>query len=288
MKLKYIGTYFLTAVAGGLVALFLQNSIQDSSVNQQSKKEQNNMIPVQLPADFEPDNLDFRKAANNTVHTVVHVKTTRERDKKDVVTPYEFFFGENQQQKKPSPAVGFGSGVIVSKDGYIATNFHVIRGADRIDVTLNDQRSYEAKVKSKDPNTDVAILKIEETNLPYIELGNSNELIVGDWVLAIGNPFGLSSSVTAGIISAKERNLGVLREGEMPVESFLQTDAAVNVGNSGGALVNLRGELIGIPTLIISPTQTNTGTAFAVPSNILKRVKNDIIKFELIKITFHL
>lgn len=279
MKIKYIATYFLTALAGGLVAVFLQNSIKNSSGNTHPTNEQQNAIPAQLPADFEPDNLDFRKAANRTVHAVVHVKTTRERDKEEVTTPYEFFFGENPQQKEPSPAVGFGSGVIVSKDGYIVTNNHVIRKADKIEVTLNDQRSYQANVKGKDPNTDIAVLKIEETNLPYLELGNSNEVIIGDWVLAVGNPFGLTSSVTAGIISAKERNLGVLQQGEMPVESFLQTDAAVNVGNSGGALVNLRGELIGIPTLIISPTKTNIGTAFAVPSNILKRVKDDIIEY---------
>ncbi len=279
MKIKYIATYFLTALAGGLVAVFLQNSIQNSSENTHPTNEQQNAIPAQLPADFEPDNLDFRKAANRTVHAVVHVKTTRERDKKEVTSPYEFFFEENPQQKEPSPAVGFGSGVIISKDGYIVTNNHVIRKADKIEVTLNDQRSYQANVKGKDPNTDIAVLKIEETNLPYLELGNSNEVIIGDWVLAVGNPFGLTSSVTAGIISAKERNLGVLQQGEMPVESFLQTDAAVNVGNSGGALVNLRGELIGIPTLIISPNQTNIGTAFAVPSNILKRVKDDIIEY---------
>ncbi|MFW5820537.1 MAG: Do family serine endopeptidase [Bacteroidota bacterium] len=279
MKLKQIGSYFIMAVAGGVVALLLQNAVQNSPESNRPDNGQNNMIPAQLPADFEPDNLDFRKAANHTVHAVVHVKTTRERDKKDVVTPYEFFFGQNPDQKEPSPAVGFGSGVIVSKDGYIATNYHVIRGADKIEVTLNDQRSYQAEVMGKDPNTDIALLQIDESNLPYLDLGNSNDLILGDWVLAVGNPFGLTSSVTAGIISAKERNLGVLQESEMPVESFLQTDAAVNVGNSGGALVNLKGELIGIPTLIISPTQTNIGTAFAVPSNILKRVKNDIIEF---------
>ncbi len=278
MKLINIGTYFLTALAGGIIAVLIHSGMEDHSNNNMNSK-RDLAVPAQLPADFDPDNLDFRHAAQHTVHGVVHVKTTRERDERKL-SPFEFFFGPEQNRKEdPQPAVGFGSGVIVSQDGYIVTNFHVIRGADEIEVTLNDQRSYSAEVQGKDQNTDIALLKIDETNLPYLELGDSEETILGDWVLAVGNPFGLTSSVTAGIISAKERSLGVLRESEMPIESFLQTDAAVNVGNSGGALVNLRGELIGIPTLILSPTQTNIGTAFAVPSSIVKRVKDDILEF---------
>jgi len=282
MKLINIVTYLLVALAGGVIAVLIRSGMEDGPDNNPNNVNNELSIPAQLPADFEPNNLDFRKAARHTVHSVVHVKTTREREEKSL-SPMEFFFGPRQKEGEPQPVVGFGSGVIIDKDGYIVTNYHVIRGADKIEVTLNDQRSFTAEVQGEDPNTDIALLKIDATNLPYLELGNSEEALLGDWVLAVGNPFGLTSSVTAGIISAKERSLGVLRESEMPIESFLQTDAAINVGNSGGALVNLKGELIGIPTLIISPTQTNIGTAFAVPSSIVKRVKNDIIEYGEVK-----
>ena len=282
MKLINIVTYLLVALAGGVIAVLIRSGMDDSPDNNPDNVNTELSIPAQLPADFEPNNLDFRKAARHTVHGVVHVKTTREREEKSM-SPLEFFFGPQQKEGDPQPVVGFGSGVIIDKDGYIVTNYHVIRGADKIEVTLNDQRSFTAEVQGEDPNTDIALLKIDASNLPYLELGNSEEALLGDWVLAVGNPFGLTSSVTSGIISAKERSLGVLRESEMPIESFLQTDAAINVGNSGGALVNLKGELIGIPTLIISPTQTNIGTAFAVPSSIVKRVKDDILEYGEVK-----
>ena len=240
--------------------------------NLPEKSQQINMIE-----DSNPGNPDFIYAANQTINGVVHVKTIRERDAG--MSPLEFFFGPREEEREPEPDEGIGSGVIITDDGYIVTNHHVIAGADEIEVTLHDQRTYIAEVIGSDPNTDIAVLKINETGLDYINIGNSDDLEVGEWVLAVGNPFGLTSSVTAGIISAKERSLGVLQEGEMPIESFLQTDAAVNVGNSGGALVNLSGELVGIPTLIISPTGTDIGTAFAVPSSIVRRVKEDLIEY---------
>lgn len=225
------------------------------------------------------DNSDFTYAAEKTIYGVVHVKTLREREKREIRNPFEFFFGPRERDEDPEPEVAFGSGVIVSENGYIVTNAHVIKGADDIEVTLNDQRTFNAELLGSDPNTDIAVIKIDAKDLPYISFGSSKNLRIGEWVLAVGNPFGLTSSVTAGIISAKERTLGVLREGDMPVESFLQTDAAVNVGNSGGALVNLKGELVGIPTLIISPTRTHIGTAFAVPSSIVEKIKDDIIEY---------
>ncbi|MFO7924514.1 MAG: trypsin-like peptidase domain-containing protein [Bacteroidales bacterium] len=225
------------------------------------------------------DNTDFTYAAEKTIYGVVHVKTLREREKREIRNPFEFFFGPRERDEDPEPEVAFGSGVIVSENGYIVTNAHVIKGADDIEVTLNDQQTFNAELLGSDPNTDIAVIKIDAKNLPYISFGSSKNLRIGEWVLAVGNPFGLTSSVTAGIISAKERTLGVLREGDMPVESFLQTDAAVNVGNSGGALVNLKGELVGIPTLIISPTRTHIGTAFAVPSSIVEKIKDDIIEY---------
>ncbi len=226
-----------------------------------------------------PIELDFREAANKAINGVVHVRTVRERDEMPGILEHFFSPRDEEMEPEPEPEEGLGSGVIITGDGYIVTNYHVISEADEIEVTLHDQRRYTARMVGSDPNTDIALLKIEENNLPYIEFGNSGDLEIGEWVLAVGNPFGLTSSVTAGIISAKERTLGVLQEGDMPLESFLQTDAAINVGNSGGALVNLDGELVGVPTLIISPTRTHIGTAFAVPVAIVERVAGDIMEY---------
>ncbi len=279
MNLKKTGINLIIVMAIWIIAGFTFSIINRLSHGNVTSQYVNQDWQANLPDKPDPGSLNFTYAAERTVHGVVHVKTIREREIRQIRDPFEFFFGPREREEDPEPEIGFGSGVIVTEDGYIVTNAHVIRGADEIEVTLNDQRSFNAEVKGTDPNTDIAMLKIEETNLPYISFGSSDDLKVGEWVLAIGNPFGLTSSVTAGIISAKERTLGVLREGEMPLESFLQTDAAVNVGNSGGALVNLRGELLGVPTLIISPTRTHIGTAFAVPSSIVKRVKDDIIEF---------
>ncbi len=279
MKKTNIGVNFSIAFVAALLAIFAYVIFFD-----QSPEKTANGQNQQMDADF-PENMDasttmnFKGVAQKTVYGVVHVKTMREQQDQQMQNPLEFFFGPGPRQENQEPSVAFGSGVIVSEDGYIITNNHVIEDADDIEVTLNDQRTFQAELEGADPNTDIALLKIEQENLPYLDFGDSDILSVGEWVLAVGNPFGLTSSVTAGIISAKERTLGVLQGSDMPIESFLQTDAAINVGNSGGALVNLRGQLIGVPTLIISPTRTNIGTGFAVPSSIVERVKEDIIEF---------
>lgn len=228
--------------------------------------------------------LDFTYAADKTVHAVVHVKTTSVQNVTSGGTFYDFFFGERNFQEKPQPVSGFGSGVIISADGYIITNNHVIDEADKVEVTLNNKHTYTAKVIGRDPDSDIAVLKIDESNLQYITYGNSDDIKVGEWVLAVGNPYNLTSTVTAGIVSAKARNLNILsdrndKRGNYAIESFIQTDAAVNPGNSGGALVNTKGELIGINTAIASPTGSYIGNSFAIPVSIVKKVASDIIEY---------
>jgi len=229
---------------------------------------------------------DFTVAAELTVHAVVHVRTkTPVRQSQMNGFPndpfFQFFFGQPQQQnqsKEVPMQEASGSGVIITNDGYIVTNNHVIDQSSDIEVTLNDKRTFKAKVVGADPNTDIALLKIDAKDLPVIIFGNSDSLKVGEWVLAVGNPFNLTSTVTAGIVSAKGRNINIL-DGNMKIESFIQTDAAVNPGNSGGALVNTKGELVGINTAIASQTGTYAGYAFAVPSSIVQKVVSDIRKF---------
>lgn len=218
----------------------------------------------------------FAEIAQRAIHAVVHVNT--EYEVESYYDPYAEMFGRRQQNQK---ARGAGSGVIIGSDGYIVTNNHVIDGADNIYITTNDNKTYKAEVIGSDPATDIALLKIDETNLPTIEFGNSDQAQVGEWVLAVGNPFNLTSTVTAGIISAKSRNINLLRadQNTFPIESFIQTDAAVNPGNSGGALINTSGQLIGINTAIASRTGSYTGYSFAVPSSIVQKVTNDILEF---------
>ena len=238
---------------------------------------------------------DFTVAADLTVHAVVHVKTKAPRSRSSQQDffgdPFfDFFFGPQQRQQqepeqKPEEAqpLGAGSGVIISNDGYIVTNNHVIDGATEIEVTLNDKRSFKAKLIGTDTSTDIALLKIDGSNLPNIPFGNSDDLKVGEWVLAVGNPFNLTSTVTAGIVSAKARNIGIIgtnrygqRTNNLSIESFIQTDAAINPGNSGGALVNTKGELVGINTAIASQTGSYAGYGFAVPSSIVQKVVTDL------------
>lgn len=219
--------------------------------------------------------VDLRMAAQKAVPAVVNVNTVQ-MGKAYYGNPFDFWFGGVQPQVREVPrSLGIGSGVIITEDGYIVTNHHVIAGSDRILVTLNDKREFEAKVIGTDPNTDIALLKIEASGLQPIEYGNSDEVTLGEWVLAVGNPYNLTSTVTAGIISAKARALG----GKMNLESFLQTDAAVNPGNSGGALVNAKGELIGINTAIQSPTGSYSGYSFAVPVNVARKVVGDLKEY---------
>ena len=216
---------------------------------------------------------DFTVAAENTVHAVVHVKNTAVKTQ---VNPWaEQYYGRGQGTKKYEQ-VGTGSGVIISADGYIVTNNHVIDGASELEITLNNKKKYKAVLVGSDTANDIALLKIEaNTNFPYVPFANSDNIKIGEWVLAVGNPYNLTSTVTAGIVSAKGRDL----EGNRNIESFIQTDAAVNPGNSGGALVNGRGELIGINTAISTKTGSFIGYSFAVPSNIAKKIIDDILEF---------
>ncbi len=248
---------------------------------------------------------DFTKAAESTINGVVSIKsfaTPRSRYGNNsrggggfefFNDPFfEYFFGgtprNRQEPRDQTPEdkdeqqqqLGLGSGVIISQDGYIVTNNHVIDGAERLEVTLNDNRSFNAKVIGTDPTTDLALIKIEENNLPVIPIGNSDNLKVGEWVLAVGNPFGFTSTVTTGIVSAKARSIASAAHSRpMGIESYIQTDAAVNPGNSGGALVNLNGELIGINTAIYSQTGNYAGYSFAIPTSIVTKVVNDLQKF---------
>ena len=215
---------------------------------------------------------DFTSAAEKTVNAVVHVKNTSMADD-NLPSIYRYWYGDEELPER----IGTGSGVIVSPDGYIITNYHVIENNSTIEITTNDNKTYDAKVIGTDPDTDIAILKINaDEKLPYVYFGNSDATRIGEWVLAVGNPFNLNSTVTAGIISAKSRDLN---KRDRKNESYIQTDAAVNKGNSGGALVNTNGELIGINTAISSMTGGYVGYSFAVPSNVARKVFEDIIEY---------
>lgn len=245
-----------------------------------------------------PEGLNFIYAANKVRPTVVHIKTTyggNAAQGEDFggggASPFDDlfkdYFGDggggrsNPHRMNPMPSKASGSGVILSQDGYIITNNHVIEDAEKIEVVLEDKRRFFAKVIGTDPSTDLALIKIEEKNLPYISFGNSDNLQVGEWVLAIGNPFNLTSTVTAGIVSALSRNIDIIRrEDGTGIEAFIQTDAAVNPGNSGGALVDLKGNLVGINTAILGGfSGSYTGYSFAVPSVLAKKVMDDLLKF---------
>lgn len=219
----------------------------------------------------------FTNAAEQSTPAVVHITATQQvQARSQTYDPFLEFFGDDFfGRRAPQEQQGFGSGVILSADGYIVTNNHVIDGATEIEVTLNDKRSLKAKLVGTDPNTDIALLKVQEENLPFLKFGHSDNAKVGEWVLAVGNPFNLASTVTAGIISAKGRNLNILK-GRSAIKSFIQTDAAVNPGNSGGALVNLQGELIGINTAIATPTGSYAGYSFAVPAELAQKIVRDL------------
>jgi Do/DeqQ family serine protease len=237
------------------------------------------------------ENTDFTLAAAQSVNAVVHIKSVAKPNQREnnrrYFDPFEFFFGQSPQYQM-QPRVGFGSGVIISTDGYIVTNNHVIEGANEIEVTANDDQTYTAKLIGGDEATDIALLKIEGKNFPVIPFGDSDALKVGEWVLAVGNPFNLTSTVTAGIVSAKGR--GSVFTGDRygnraqdKVESFIQTDAAVNPGNSGGALVNTKGELVGINTAIYSETGNYVGYSFAVPISLVRKVVSDVKEYGVVQ-----
>lgn len=270
--MRKFGSLFLMSLLSGATTLgayklFVENNSPSSKLS--IANESSYLRNVSLGA----ENIDFTAAAENAVHTVVHVKNKTVYNVPS--DPFmEFFYGYrggSQQQTQ----VGTGSGVIISKDGYIVTNNHVIQNATELEVTLNNNKTYKAKLIGTDSKMDIALLKIDaKEDLPSATFGNSENIKVGEWVLAVGNPYNLTSTVTAGIVSAKARDLS-----NQGIQSFIQTDAAVNPGNSGGALVNTRGELIGINTMISSPTGSYTGYSFAVPSNLARKIVEDLMEF---------
>ncbi len=284
---KYTG-FFLIAVLGGLISLGGYTLLQKNTGKMQGVPQQ--AAPVQLASmtGMATSYPDFTAAASISVHAVVHVKTeyARKNSMYDNFFNFHDFFGDSQFGQQ-GPLQGAGSGVIISPDGYIVTNNHVVQDATKIEVVLNDKRSYEGTVIGTDASTDLAVIKIKESNLPFLTYGNSDELQIGEWVLAVGNPFNLTSTVTAGIVSAKARNINILGTPDgTSIESFIQTDAAVNRGNSGGALVNTRGELVGINAAIASGNGFYAGYSFAIPVNIVKKVVGDLIDYREVQRAF--
>lgn len=274
---------FLAAVFGSLITLGVYAFFFDKEESV-IRVEHSNSAPV-ASTKYNGDTplLDFTVAAERSMPAVVHIKSTSvgrgSQPSAGIPDLFREFFGDpNSQGGQPRPQVGSGSGVILTSDGYIVTNNHVIDRADDIEVILNDNRTFKAKIVGTDPSTDLALIQIDAEDLSPITVANSDEVKVGQWVLAVGNPFSLNSTATAGIVSAKARNINILRD-QAAIESFIQTDAAVNPGNSGGALVNLNGELVGINTAIASPTGAYSGYAFAVPSNLMRKVIKDLMDY---------
>jgi Do/DeqQ family serine protease len=278
-KRNFILVIFLASLVSAIIAiagfsLFFNNEPAYDSIEERQNLKYKN---IRLDPDIDiPEGLNFIYAASLVTPGVVHIKTIKDGGSSRYQNPFEEFF--NMPRRMPQQEAA-GSGVIISDDGYIVTNYHVVEGATEIEVTLDDNRKFDAKLIGEDPTTDLALLKIDDTNLIFIKYGDSDNVQVGEWVLAVGNPFELNSTVTAGIVSAKARNINILRSREYGIESFIQTDAVVNPGNSGGALVNLRGELIGINTAIASPTGSYTGYSFAVPVSLVKKVMDDLLEF---------
>ena len=272
-----ISLTFLLVIAGAFVGVWAYSTFFDKPQVVTVKEEQAAQF-VNYPADSEQQLPDLTFAAEKSIHAVVHIatKSVRTGQWSSGNPLLDEFFGLQRQQ--PQVRQGFGSGVIMSKDGYIITNNHVIEDAQEIKVILNDKREFDARLVGTDPSTDIALLKVDAEDLPYLTYGNSDNLKLGEWVLAVGNPFNLTSTVTAGIISSQGRNLGINQD-QYRIESFIQTDAAVNPGNSGGALVNQQGNLVGINTAIASRTGSYSGYSFAVPVSIVKKVVNDLKEF---------
>jgi Do/DeqQ family serine protease len=267
----------LAAFGGGIVALASFRAFDNA--NHRTSLEPGRTLPVQQTSYASGGGItgpDFVDAAAKSVHAVVHIKTEYQQKSTTYDNFFNNFFGYDNRGARPYVATG--SGVILTKDGYIVTNNHVVQDADYIEVTLNDKRSFEAKIIGTDPSTDIALIKVTGNELPFVTFANSDNVKVGEWVLAVGNPFNLTSTVTAGIVSAKARNINILGK-ENSIESFIQTDAVVNPGNSGGALVNVSGDLIGINAAIASNTGSYAGYSFAIPSNIAKKVVEDLMQY---------
>lgn len=312
--MKKLGLTLLTALVGGLIAVGgykLFESKQESKMSFEERQQlhyANNPVPNVVSSTGNPD---FTQAAAMVAPAVVHITTTYTgRSRGQNAAPmdlFEEFFGmprQRQQQQPQRPVQATGSGVIISQDGYIVTNNHVVEDANKIEVQLTDKRLVEAKIIGRDPNTDLALIKISEEGLPFVKFGDSDKVRIGEWVLAVGYPLGLESTVTAGIVSATGRSTGIIARELMQreyqqrgpyaqsdsepmvntaVESFIQTDAVINKGNSGGPLVNASGELIGINSNIMTPTGTYAGYGFAVPVNLVKKIADDFIKFGRVK-----
>ena len=274
---------FAIAIIGGLVALGL-NALVTKSTQPQTIQEHQAAQFTKSATLADVPSTDFVSVAEIATPSVVHITTTMapSRTNQQFFDPFGFFDGPLMPQQ---PQQATGSGVIITADGYIATNNHVVANAEKVEVVLDDKRSYIAEVVGTDPETDLALLKIEEKGLDFLKFGNSDDLKVGEWVVAVGNPFNLTSTVTAGIVSAKGRNINLLRQngGEYAIENFIQTDAAVNPGNSGGALVNTSGQLIGINTAIASRTGSYSGYSFAIPMNLAKKILDDLLKYGEVK-----
>ena len=273
--MKRFSSLFLVSLLSGATTLGAYKLVFDNNGYFSSNK---NSVVTLAPNSYgkqvglSAENVDFTEASEKTIHTVVHVKNVSRTTISNPILDYFYGFRGNQQQEQIGTT---GSGVIISEDGYIVTNNHVIKDASEIEITLNNKKSYTAKLIGTDSKMDIALLKINaDEKLPYTAFANSDSVKIGEWVLAVGNPYNLTSTVTAGIISAKARNLDT-----NGIQSFIQTDAAVNPGNSGGALVNTRGELIGINTMISSPTGSYAGYSFAIPSNITRKIIEDLMEF---------
>ena len=295
MKLKNILLVVLISSATAMVSVWGFNKW---GVNDRTGMQEQNNLPVNYAGFFDGQKgtgtgaVDFTAASTSATPAVVHIKTKTNARQVTNNLPrgrnpfadlfgdgFDDFFGSPRSQVIPEQRAS-GSGVLISDDGYIVTNNHVIDGADEINITLNNKRSYKATLVGADLSSDLAVLKIEGKNLPYLVYGNSDDVKLGQWVLAVGYPLTLDVTVTAGIISAKSRSIGInSRKSDTPIESFLQTDAAVNPGNSGGALINTDGELIGINSAIASPTGSYAGYSYAIPVNIVKKIINDLLKF---------
>jgi serine protease Do len=290
MNAKRIFGTLLIAIVGSLIGIVVYTRFDHGKTIVVQKSPQTPVQFTGLPATTFATS-DFRMAAEKSIHAVVHVKTVSQIKQYGYDNIQDWFFGNPRAINREQ--TGYGSGVIIDAEGHIVTNNHVIEGSNSIEVSLNDGRVLKATVIGRDPQTDLAVIKVKGDNLQYLSFGNSNDLQVGDWVLAVGNPFNLTSTVTAGIVSAKGRSdFNILgnrqrnpyeRQGSTParagIESFIQTDAAVNPGNSGGALVNLQGELVGINTAIASQTGSYTGYSFAIPVTIARKAVSDIIEF---------
>lgn len=288
--MKNFGSLMLAAVLGSLITIGATQWMGEK--NEGVKIEHISGAPISqvaytTNAKGEMVPMDFTGTAEKVTKAVVHIRSTQaassRRSQQEIPEQFRQFFQFEPGSQGPSQSTG--SGVLINKDGYIVTNNHVVEGADVVDVTLFDNRELKAEVIGTDPDTDLAVIKISEKDLPYLSFVNSDDSKVGEWVLAVGNPFNLNSTVTAGIISAKGRNIGIInsannsRDNRTAIESFIQTDAAINPGNSGGALVDLQGGLLGINTAIASPTGSYSGYGFAVPSNIVSKVVEDLLAF---------